>query len=60
MGPAAKTSADGIGILCVIGAAAALALIQSRKQFFPRSFMLSSSLSAGALVIMDVRGSGHR
>jgi hypothetical protein len=42
------------GILCVIGTVAALALIQSRKQCFPHSFMQASSLGGGALVVIYV------
>jgi hypothetical protein len=41
-------------ILCVIGIVAALALIQSRRQCFSRAFILASSLSGGALVIIYV------
>src|SRR5690349_7724489 len=42
------------GILCVIGAVVALALIQSRKQRFPRWFMRASSLGGSALVFIYV------
>lgn len=43
-----------IGTLCVIGTIAALALIQSRAQCFPRWLMRAANLGGGALVIAYV------
>lgn len=40
------------GMLCVMGTLAALAVLQSRQQYFSRKLMLISSLSAGVLLVI--------
>lgn len=42
------------GILCVVGVASTLALIQARQRAFPHWFMQANSLSGGGLVFLYV------